>query len=643
MHIENRKGQVIMFKKKLWIGRILAICLSVSLMMPMTTYAADSESEAASEVVTSEPNQSEAQSAPETETPGESETEPETETEVESETEPETETESETDTEIESETETETEAETETPGESEETKETETSTETEATQEQSTGTGSNSSLLASLQLVIPPFIEDSFRFVTIDKVYAVVQSDDVNIYADQNGDEESIVVGTFQKDDLCYIITEIDDSDWVYIESDVVRGFVKSEYLLTGDEADALVEEKGEENFTFAKALVEPINNEALTYTKTTTQETVIDKVYAIAAIGTENIETEDTDTEDVEAEDAETVNIYEGKDTESRVVGELSDGALSYIITDAEEDWVFIESNDVRGFVEKEYLIQGEEADVLVAEAGEENLEQATEIIPIDENKACYYTLTSIKEGVGGSAIRTSMLAFAQQFLGNAYVWGGTSLTNGADCSGFVQSIYAHYGYTLPRVAADQANYGLQIPVESAAPGDLIFYARNGYIYHVVMYMGDGKVIHASSSTTGIIISDVDMTHAVWATRIIEDSDTPNIQVISTMSPVQSYTAATATDVGEYLGEFKLTAYCACSLCCGQWADGVTASGTVATEGRTVAMYGIPLGTKLVINGIIFTVEDRGTPYGHIDIFMNDHSKALQFGVGSAKVYLAN
>ena len=112
------------------------------------------------------------------------------------------------------------------------------------------------------------------------------------------------------------------------------------------------------------------------------------------------------------------------------------------------------------------------------------------------EENPVLYYTLTSIKEGRIASAIRTSMVKFATSFIGNPYVWGGTSLTQGADCSGFVQSIYAQYGYSIPRVAADQAQYGKKIQVSDAQPGDLIFYARDGEIYHVVMYIGDGKVV---------------------------------------------------------------------------------------------------------------------------------------------------
>ena len=113
----------------------------------------------------------------------------------------------------------------------------------------------------------------------------------------------------------------------------------------------------------------------------------------------------------------------------------------------------------------------------------------------------------------IGGK--RQEIVDFALQF-----VWGGTSLTNGADCSGFVQSIYKQFGISLPRVAADQANAGTRISVEEALPGDLIFYAENGSVYHVVMYIGNGKVVHASSSASGIKVSDLYRAHAVSGAR---------------------------------------------------------------------------------------------------------------------------
>ena len=95
----------------------------------------------------------------------------------------------------------------------------------------------------------------------------------------------------------------------------------------------------------------------------------------------------------------------------------------------------------------------------------------------------------------------------------------------------------------------------------------------------------------------------------------------------------------------GTYLGNFKLTAYCSCSICCGVWAanPGLTASGAIAQEGVTVAMAGVPFGTKLMINGHVYTVQDRGTAYGHVDIYFSSHAAALQFGMQYADVYQLN
>lgn len=103
--------------------------------------------------------------------------------------------------------------------------------------------------------------------------------------------------------------------------------------------------------------------------------------------------------------------------------------------------------------------------------------------------------------------------------------------------------------------------------------------------------------------------------------------------------SPSASDTSSSSSS-GTYLGRFKLTGYCSCSICTGQWSGGSTASGTAPTAGRTIAMGGVPFGTKLMINGQVYTVEDRGTAYGHVDIFCSSHSEALSFGVQYADVY---
>ena len=96
----------------------------------------------------------------------------------------------------------------------------------------------------------------------------------------------------------------------------------------------------------------------------------------------------------------------------------------------------------------------------------------------------------------------------FAVQFVGNPYVWGGTSLTNGADCSGFTQSVFAHFGISLPRTAAEQCGSGTPVDLGSIQPGDLLFYDGGSGIGHVSIYMGNGQVVHASNASTGITIS---------------------------------------------------------------------------------------------------------------------------------------
>ena len=97
-----------------------------------------------------------------------------------------------------------------------------------------------------------------------------------------------------------------------------------------------------------------------------------------------------------------------------------------------------------------------------------------------------------------------SSIVDYAKQFVGNPYVWGGTSLTGGADCSGFTQSVYAQFGYSLPRTSYEQQNWGTEVSYADAQPGDLICYGG-----HVAIYMGNGQIVHASNSRDGIKISN--------------------------------------------------------------------------------------------------------------------------------------
>ena len=118
--------------------------------------------------------------------------------------------------------------------------------------------------------------------------------------------------------------------------------------------------------------------------------------------------------------------------------------------------------------------------------------------------NTVTDYDYSSSASSSSSSGSGSSVVDYATQFVGNPYVWGGTSLTNGADCSGFVQSVYANFGISLPRTSYEQQNAGYEVSYEDAQPGDLICYGG-----HVAIYMGDGKIVHASNSRDGIKISN--------------------------------------------------------------------------------------------------------------------------------------
>ena len=341
-----------------------------------------------------------------------------------------------------------------------------------------------------------------------------------------------------------------------------------------------------------------------------------------------------------------------------------------------SDSDWVYVESGDVRGFVCARYLLRGEEAEKEVNRWQEESFPMAEMWVKPWNNKAYTYTYATTRTLLSSDEARGEVLQYAKKFLGNPYVWGGTSLTNGCDCSGFAQQIFANFGYTLPRTSRQQAKAGTRIPVQEAKPGDLLFYQReSGFIYHVMIYLGDGKVIHAGSEATGILISDFNYEKSTeFAVRVISEeireskietgdvdngrkegnsvdnqttengnggkqkAGAENVQNTSAENSTAGDRLESAS--GKYLGNFKLTAYCNCAVCCGRWAGGPTASGKMPVQGRTIATGVLPFGTKLNIGGKIYTVEDRGTPYGHIDIYMERHADAEEFGVRYADVY---
>ena len=215
----------------------------------------------------------------------------------------------------------------------------------------------------------------------------------------------------------------------------------------------------------------------------------------------------------------------------ESEYVGKLYPGYAAKI-TGPVGEWTAVESGDVTGYVKTEYILTGAEAQTyaenLVTEAQQEGKEEAEAFTYAVSRKSEEAQMTQeVQENVqqtettevseqpasNGQAI----VDYACQFIGNPYVWGGTSLTDGADCSGFVQSVFAHFGISLPRTTYDQINAGVEVSYDQAMPGDLICYDG-----HIGIYIGNGQIVNAQNPEQGIGISPATYTTILSVRRIV-------------------------------------------------------------------------------------------------------------------------
>lgn len=264
----------------------------------------------------------------------------------------------------------------------------------------------------------------------------------LNVRAAASTDAE--IVGKMPNNAGCEILGV--EGEWTKIQSGDVEGYVKSEYLLSGEAALARAEEVKQ---TIAKV--------------TTT-----------------------------------TLYVREQPNTECSVITMMPEGEELEVV-ELLDGWVKINVDSDEGYVSAEYV------------------EISTEL-----TKAM--TLTEIRYGQGVSDVRVSLVQYATQFVGNPYVWGGTSLTRGADCSGFVMSVFANYGISLPHSSRSQANCGASISASEAQPGDLFFYGNGSSINHVAIYIGNGQVVHASSPKSGIKISSAYYRTPVKVVRIINN-----------------------------------------------------------------------------------------------------------------------
>ena len=203
-------------------------------------------------------------------------------------------------------------------------------------------------------------------------------------------------------------------------------------------------------------------------------------------------------------------INIREEQSTDSDVVGKIRKDAICEVVS-IEDEWCEIESGEIKGYISSEYLLTGEKANEKAEALMAEGVELETAI-----------TLMEYRYGKGVTDIQMEICEFARQFVGNPYRWGGTSLTNGADCSGFTLSVYANYGVSLPHSSKAQANCGTRIDLSELQPGDLVFYGGKN-IHHVAMYIGNGQVVHAQSTNTGIVVSSMHYNTPTRAVRILE------------------------------------------------------------------------------------------------------------------------
>lgn len=303
------------------------------------------------------------------------------------------------------------------------------------------------------------------------RVYAKV-TNYVNVR--EGATTSSKVLGKLYGDCVATVIE--DAGDWVYVNSGNVTGYVVKEHLLLGDEAEAAIAKK------------------------------YVPKVRVTANV----------------------LNVRAGAGTGNAVLHTFSKGAEANLLERGKE-WMKIQfsvgGEKKTGYVFAEYVtVTGEPA------VGETLAEETARIEA--EKKAAAEAAKKAEEEKKAAAEKTKrdkakqVANYAKTAVGTAYVWGGTNMSTGVDCSGLCYAAYKKYGYTLPRVSRDMAASKSLLSVTPNSTylkaGDLVFYASGGRVDHVAMYIGDGKVVHASDYSTGVIISRYNYRTPHSAKRVI-------------------------------------------------------------------------------------------------------------------------
>lgn len=371
----------------------------------------------------------------------------------------------------------------------------------------------------------------------------------VNVRSEAN--TKSQIVGKIYNNCAATILETVsgEGGDWYHIQSGTVSGYIKAQYFATGEKAEKLAKEVGVEYATINTASLrlraEPnLTSQTLTSLSQGARYEVLgeENNFAKLAIDTDltgyvSMDYIKTTVEFRQAVSLEEEAARKAEEAKRRQEAEAAIDQLNAVLKTESDGGQSSSSGQtgtaavskpasttapvgVNGTIAANPAGNG--ADVSAeAPAVQTAARETSAAVPVGtagSKDTGNVQGPGVSYGPGGnaseqvvSATRTAIVAYAKQFLGNPYVYGGTSLTEGADCSGFTMSVYKHFGIDIGRSSRDQAAKGREISRSAMQPGDLLFYASGDYINHVAMYIGGGQVIHSSTPATGITLSPAD------------------------------------------------------------------------------------------------------------------------------------